>query len=638
MLSYFRKHAQSKAVAILFGLIALTFIFGFGVIGNLTSAGTGTPSNVVVEVGDRSITYGQIGQLAESFEARIGGDLEPQMRDYLRTQALQSLVDRELLSLAAWSEGIRVTDEEVVKKIQENPGFQRDGAFLPDLYHQQLRARRIRPTDYEADMRLQLEIERLQGLLLAGVGVSDAEVEERYRLENERLDVRYLTFDPAHYADQAPEATDDELRAFFAAHPERFETPEKVSVALVVVDPSAIEPTIEIGEGELLDRYDRDLARWDQQESVEARHILIKVPEGADESEDAIARGRAESLLLELDQGADFETLARERSEDPGSAARGGSLGSFERGQMVPEFEKAAFEAEPGTVVGPVRTQFGYHLIQVVARREARTQPFEEVRDALEAELRHEQATEQAERLAGDLAAPGDEGGTLEERAQALGLAVELAGPVSSEEPIAGSRRLTSSAFGLEVGERSQPIRTVRGFEVVELRERTPAHARDFDEARADVAAAVRDERAMQLASERAGQALDKLRAGGDPQAVAEELGAELASTGPFALTSRVLPGLGAEDALRDAALSLSATKPLSETVIESRGKLFVLVFGARTGTEMDDPAQVDAVRQRLIQERRQLALGELLRQLREQHPPKYNQEALDYMLDSTAS
>jgi len=208
----------------------------------------------------------------------------------------------------------------------------------------------------------------VRGLVVDGVSVSDAEIEDRYRQDREQVNVGFVRLSSADVAKTAT-VSDADVEKWVADHPDRYRTPPRVRVRYAAYLPKDFAALAAPSENEVKAYYDehRD-DRFTAPEEVRARHILIKLPPAADEKARAAARTKAEDVLAKVKKGGDFAKLAQDVSEDAGTAGKGGDLGLFSRGHMVPAFDTAAFALEPGAVSDVVETPFGFHIIKLIAR------------------------------------------------------------------------------------------------------------------------------------------------------------------------------------------------------------------------------------------------------------------------------
>ena len=369
-------------------------------------------NNVAATVGSYEISYADFEQAYRQQEAQLesvyGDRIDPEMarRLGLYQQVMEYLVTERVLLSEADRLGVEVTDGEVRDAILEYPVFQDEqGSFIgQERYQSILRDNRWSSADFEESVRKDMLTDRVRAILNQNVYVSAAEVEESYRDQAEKAKIRFFRLSSSDFGDQV-ELEEAEVAAYFAENQSHFEVPEKRVVDYLLIDRAQIQGSLEISDPEIGAYYQENQADYTQEEQVQARHILVRTGDerSIEEATKLIAEARAR-----IERGEDFAEVAGELSDDPGSKSRGGDLGSFGRGQMVGAFEEAAFGAQPGDLVGPVETNFGVHLIEVLAKTEGGVQPLEQVaagiRNRIASErsltLADSKATEIGERIA----------------------------------------------------------------------------------------------------------------------------------------------------------------------------------------------------------------------------------------------
>src|SRR5690606_8168511 len=277
---------------------------------------------------------------------------------------VEGMVDQAVLGMAARDRGIAVGDAQVAAQIQQIPAFQVDGQFSLERYQLALQTQvpAQTPRQFEQAVREGLVQSLLPLHVSESAFVTPSYIDRLVRLLGERRDVAFAVI-PAPAPDEG-EVGDEEIQAWYAANPDDFRAPETVTIEYIEITAADVEVDDMPSEEELRAQYASERARFAGDEQRLASHILVEVPADADQATSEAAEAEARALAEQASaEGADFAALAREHSDDFGSAEAGGDLGWVEPGAMVPEFEQALFEMEPGEVRGPVRTDFGWHVL-----------------------------------------------------------------------------------------------------------------------------------------------------------------------------------------------------------------------------------------------------------------------------------
>ena len=532
MLSSIRAHARGWLGITLLALIAIPFAFT-GVYSYMSGGG----SVVVATVGDREIGQREYANAYQSYRQRLtallGANFRPELLDEqaLRREALDRLIEEIVLVDEALAMGYRVGARQLAQRITSTPEFQTAGQFDRELYQARLAQVGRTPEQYEQELRSQVLMEQLLGGLGASTFVTEGELLEAQRLQLQRRDITYLSIPPAE-PDTVPEPEADALEAFYAEQGAAFAEPEQVRLQYLELSIERLAGEVEApGEVTLERLYEEERSRLAGGEERRARHILLELPADADEAARDAVLARAEALRTQLGDGADFAALAQSESDDPGSAEAGGDLGFFGRGIMDPAFESAAFELAIDEISAPVRSAFGYHLIQVTEVRGETPPTFAEMRDTLVEIYRRQQAEQiffdRSETLA-NLAYEHPD--SLEVAAETLGLQVQQSPWISRGDaeswPLA-EPRVVETAFSPEVlgeGLNSEILELADGrLLVLRLGERKPARQPELAEVRDAVLASYRGQRASELARERGRALLERRVAGATLQELADE-------------------------------------------------------------------------------------------------------------------
>jgi len=455
-----------------------------------------------------------------------GDDFDPTQFESAENKlaVLQQMIDEQVVRLASEQAGIVVGDDAVREYIASIPAFQgADGKFDGNLYRAALASGNPpRTPNMFADLvRTSLQQSVIPGALEASGFVTEAEADRLLTLLGETRDVELATL-PEQPADTAP-VSDAQIKQWYDQHTQDYRQPEMVTLEYVEVNAGALPTPAAPDEATLRKRYEAEKARFATPEQRQASHILISDGEGA--------QAKAEKLVAEAKApGADFAALAKANSTDTGSKEQGGDLGWVERGAMVKPFEDAVFAAKPGEIVGPVKTEFGYHVIQVREVRGGQGKPFEEVRDQLLAEQIKADADAGYNELAGRLVdAINKNPSDLAAAAQAVKLPVQTVGPFSRANAtgIASNPAVLRAAFSdvlVQDGTASDLIELDGGVGhgvVIRVANHTAEQVQPLEKVREAVIAAVRADRVKQLENKAADALLAKLNAGQTLQALA---------------------------------------------------------------------------------------------------------------------
>jgi peptidyl-prolyl cis-trans isomerase D len=488
--------------------------------------GVGGEPEVAVVNGE-PITQRLLDQRTRDFRERLrsalGDGFSSDLIDEetLKPQVLEAMIQERVLGDAVYDWNLRISDAQARGFIASIPAFQRDGRFDQALYDAALRNRGMTPAGFEQSVRQELSVSQLQDGIQNSAFVTDHALAKQVRLIDETRDVSFARIPAAAYADRIV-VTVEGLREFYDQNPDLFRTPEQVRLEYLVLDAETLGHFVEVDDAGLRQYFDDHRSEFVAPEERAMRHILIAVNAGADEATAEAASAEAVQVLERIRGGADFAELAAEFSDDPGSAANGGDLGWVERGVMVPEFEQAGFALEVGAVSEPVKTDFGYHLIQVTDLRGGSDATFEEMRDAVDASYRKFEAEslffDYAERLA---QAAYESSGSLTPAAEELGLEVQSTGWLTrdAELPEAlSSPKVLNLAFSDDVlieRHNSELIEVGNQTAVViRVAEYQPAGIRDFEANRDLIEESYRTQTMADAAADTGREMLDALRSG----------------------------------------------------------------------------------------------------------------------------
>ena len=380
------------------------------------------------------------------------------------------------------------------------------------------------PLSFEQRVRADLVLAPLSDPIVNGSIAAKSSVQRYLALLDQKREVAIAAV-PAEPFEKSVKIGDDEVKAYYDKNPKAFETPEMAKIDYLLLTQDAIASQIKVDPAEVRQAYDTNSKQYTTNEERRASHILIAVKKDASDADKAKAKQKATELAAKARANPDaFATLAKENSQDPGSASQGGDLGSFSRGAMVKPFEDAVFGAKVGDIVGPVETDFGYHVIKVTGITPSHVQTFDEVKGRIEAELKRQKAAQKfasaAEQFQNLVYEQAD---SLQGAAKTLGLKVETTPFVTRDKVSAlamGSAKFVQALFSPE------SIQSKRNTEAIEVGpnalmagrvvEYKPAAPKPFDEVKDEIRRQLTHARASEMATKTGREKLALLEAGKD--------------------------------------------------------------------------------------------------------------------------
>lgn len=587
--------------------VVLTFILFY--IPDFLSSTTGA-TETVATVEDRQISVrefqrrysAQMQAYRQAYGSQLSEDLLRQLG--IEQQILQQLVDEEAMVAEARRQGITASDAEVRERILAIPAFQENGRFIGEQrYRQMLQLNNppLTPAEFEEQVRRAVLVEKLRNAVTAWMTVSDEDVAQEYRRRNEKVKLEVVPITADAFRDDVT-VSEADLTAHFEKNKERYRIDEKRKLKYALLDVENVRESIKVPDADIEAFYKQNIAQYQTPEEVRASHILLKT-EGKNEAE---VRARAEDILKRAKAGEDFATLARQYSEDESNAGNGGDLNYFPRGAMVPEFEEVAFRLKPGEISDLVTTPFGFHIIKVVDHRQATTRPLEEVRSEIEEQLKWQQAQTRAEEQAKAIEAQVKTAADLDRVAAERGLQVQETEMLLRDDPIDGlgpAPEVSAQAFQLEQGVVSPALRVARGWAFVTVIGKQDPYIPELSEVRDRVREDLIEERASEMARNKAAEIAAALKTAKDFTATAKKFGLEVRPTELITRGSPI-PDLGVSAEVDAAAFSLPLGG-VSEPISTPQGTAIVRVVEKQDVTPEEIASGRDQLREELVNQRR---------------------------------
>lgn len=534
MLDKLREGAQGKVAKVILGLIILSFALA-GVGSYLNGPARTAPATVngneissaALENAYRNERARMESQMGESFSQLAAN---PAYMKQFRRGVLDRLIDQALFDSKARELGLRVSDEQIKQAILAMPEFAEDGKFNNDRYLQLIRRAGMTPEMFRDSLRQDMVRQQLMGALLGSEFALKGEAEQLDRLYNQTRDLRLVRLAAAAYLGDV-QASDEELEQYYKTNSARFMNDEKVKVDYLLLDAATLGKDIQVTEQDAQDYYDQHQDLFQRAERRRVAHILI--PFGKDEN---AAEQKADALLTQAQGGDDFAALAKANSSDTFSAKKGGELDWFEKGVMDPSFEKAAFALnKAGDISTVVKSPFGFHVVKLLGVDAAQTKPFADVKADTISRLQADKAKElffaEQQKMADSSFENPD---SLDFTADTMGMKVQSSdyftqatAPAPLNDP-----KVLSVVFSEQLRDdntNSDVIELADGKALVmHITGHQPRAAKPLAEIKEQVIAAIKHDKASEVARGKAQVLLDKLKAGENIQADLTALGLKM--------------------------------------------------------------------------------------------------------------
>jgi peptidyl-prolyl cis-trans isomerase D len=633
-------------------LMVITLVPGFGSSEFLGSASPGR--GVVATVDGEQVTASQVQQearqrLQQQFPK--GGAQMAMLLPYFAQQAAEALISQKAMLVEAHRLGLRVTDEEVREELQKNPQlaptFFPGGTFIGQTeYEELLQQHDLTVPQFEQEVRDQAIFNKLRSLIVGSASVSDAEVRQDFMKQNTKVKLEYAVLNKSDILKEI-HPTDAELQAYYDRNKATYNNsiPEKRQVKYFVLDTAKLQAQNPVTQEDLQSYYDQHRDEFRVPEQVNVRHILIKTNLGADGKADPKgveeARKKAQDVLKQLKAGGSFEALAKQYSEDPGSAKNGGSLGWIQKGRTVPEFEKAAFSLPKGSTSDLVESSYGFHIIRVDDKQDAHMKSPAEVKDQIEPLVRLNKAQKAAQSQASALLTQARSQG-IDKAASAKDLQLVATDFVSKADSLPGigsSPSFMDAVFSQPDKSAPDQAQLSQGFAIFQVTAIKPPATPTFEQIRDRVESEFKNERSAQLLTQKTQELSDRAKASHDLKKAAKELGATVKSSELVAPDGQV-PDLGSMSGPAAVAFTM---KPgdISGPIDSGSTGAILDVVERQPPAEQEFAAKQDLIRDSLLQTKQTELFGLFAANLREQMEKakqiKINQDELKTLTRGTS-
>lgn len=521
MLDAIRKLTTGWVAKLILALITVPFAL-FGIDSYLNQAG----SNVAVaKVGKEKISIQEYGNAIENVRNRMQSEGQKVDSTMLESPAfkqsvLDGLITRRLVNAEIHRANFRISDAQLSAHILAMPEFQENGKFSEDLYQKTLEQNKLSATKFEGSIRSDMVTQQARDGLARLVLVPKGVAEKTLQFAHQKRDVSTAEIKTAAFLSQV-KVTPEQVKAYYELHKDKFKVPEQVKLEFALLSAAGLVAQVKVTDEEVKAFYDENSAKFQGDEQRHASHILISFGVGAKDSDKAAAKAKAEDILAQLRKNPKmFEELATKFSQDPGSATKGGDLGSFARGAMVKPFEDAVFSMKKGQISDIVESEFGFHIIRLNDLSGA-SSTFESMKPQIKGELSWQKAQAKYAELTEDFSnTVYEQSGSLQPAAKKFNLQLQTSGWMSREDgaKFFKNDKLMAMVFSNEVLKEKRNTEAVEvspnnlvAARVLEYKATAP---RSFDEVKSGIEAVLKLEQAAKLAKEKGETTLSKLKAG----------------------------------------------------------------------------------------------------------------------------
>lgn len=621
-------------------MMVVTLIPGGGIFGFGDSSVTNDSD--VAKVDGEAITVTEVSRTAQNMaqQQRYPSQLIP----FLMPQAAELLIKQRAVLDEAHRLGLRVTDEElrqVLHKGQFGEVLFPKGNYVGDDQYQNFVQSQFNLTvpQFETELKKQLEIQKLTGVVEASATVSDADVEKLVRQQQTKVKFDYAAI-TLQDVEKTINPSDAELKAWFEAHKEQFKDsiPEKRKVNFVVINGMKL-PGVQPTDQDIEAYYNQHKTEFEVPQTATVRHILVKVepgPDGkVDPKADAAAKAKAEEYLKQAKSGANFAEMAKKYSDDKGTGDN--TLDVTPQGALVPEFKQAALAAKTGEIVGPVKTMFGYHIIKVESNVPAHTKPLPEVKEQIATVLSAQKAADAAQKAASNLRNSARVQG-LQKAAAAAGDQVTSTDFIKQSDILPGvgnAPQLMNAVFHTNAKSGAEVAPVSGGYAVFEVTDVQPPSTPTFEQAKAQVEQQFKAGKAQTLLVQKAQELADRARTEHDLKKAAKEAGVAV-KTSEMVTESSQVPEIGSMASGGAAAVFTAKPGDIVGPVQAGRNAVVMAVLDKQEPTPDEIKNGTEGARQQLLAQKKEdvleMYVSNLVAQMEKDGKIKRNRKAIEHM------
>jgi peptidyl-prolyl cis-trans isomerase D len=612
MLDFLRKRKRHWIIVFFVFIIAAVFALFVGS-GKLRDQGSAEVAEINGEIISQREFALHYQRVVERYREMLKGSLTEEMIKGLNIKGnlMEELIQKKLTLQEASSLGLTASDDDIASQIAKTPEFQIAGRFNKERYLQILQANRLLPAQFEEDQRDQLTLNRLYSVILDSVQVNEADLRERYRLDQEKLNVNFIKLGLGDFVAQV-KLSEDEVKQSYERNKESLKDPVKLQVEYLAYPYDRFAGSVQVSDKEIEEYFQANQGnKLHKPKEIKVRYISLRVKPEADAQQKQATQARAEAIVKQARSGKDFAQLAKKESDDP-SAAKGGDLGWLTQGQLPPQLAPI-FSLEKGRVSDVIETPMGFQIVKIEDTKAEKTPSLKEATADITKTLK----TDKAKREAGKAAERDREkalsGGDFNQLAKDSGATVNVTpwlanGEVAPE--VGANPEFYKIAFSLGAKEFSSIVEGNGAYYILRVKERKEPALRPLENVREQIEKGLKESKAYELALQRGNSLIEQLKKEKDITKLAAANNLKLDETGWFSRNAPQLPKVGALADLKAGGLALSAQKPIADKLYTQRDAAFILAFKDSRAADMEQfEKDKDNLKKQALLESRQRAL-----------------------------
>jgi peptidyl-prolyl cis-trans isomerase D len=620
MLDFLRKRKRNWVIVFFLGVIIVVFALFYGGT-KFRDQASAEVADINGEVISQREFYFHYQRAVDRYREMFKGSLTDEMIKGLNIKGnlIEELIQKKLLLQEARSLGLTASDDDVANHIAKVPEFQAGGRFNKERYLHVLQANRLFPGQFEEDQRDQLTLNRLYSLILDSVQITEAEVRERYRLDEEKINLYFIKLPISDFL-PAVKLTEEDIKQSYERNKESFKEPLRLQIEYLAYPFERFSAAAQVSDKEVEEYYQANVTnKLSKPKEIKVRYISLRVKPEADAEQKQALRTRAESIVKEARSGKEFAQLAQQNSDDP-SAAKGGDLGWMTQGQLPPQLAPI-FSLEKGKVSDVIETPMGFQIVKIEDTKAESTPSLKEAGPEITKTLKLEKAKQEAGKIADRDREKALSGTDFNKLAQESGAKLNVTqwlanGEVTPE--IGQNQEFYKSAFSLGAKETSPIILGNDGYYLLRVKDRKEPAVPPLANVRVQIEKALKESKAYDLALQKGNGLLDQLKKEKDLAKVAAAQNMKLEETGWFARNAPRLPKIGEIAEARAGGLLLSALKPLPDKLYTQKDAAFLVAFKDSQPANMEQfEKEKENLKKQALAENRQRALIKFLESLK---------------------